>query len=158
MAAGFGIFALCTIIGSLSATVGLEASDDQLKVVKGDNGMFLLHKMNFYRAAQEYENMVVFFDGPGVPLTKYLGIRVARAHDRRRSPTLIYIPECLSHSSRSRPAVIPSSAQIARSATSIARNSYASQRSMRTKSPSGFSTRRRTPMLPGFSESTSPPQ
>ena len=71
---GFGIFALCTIIGSLSATVGLEASDDQLKVVKGDNGMFLLHKMNFYRAAQEYENMVVFFDGPGVPLTMHLDI------------------------------------------------------------------------------------
>ena len=90
MAAGFGIFALCTIIGSLSATVGLEASDDQLKVVKGDNGMFLLHKLNFYRAAQEYENMVVFFDGPGVPLTKHPGIRVARAHARRRSPTLIF--------------------------------------------------------------------
>jgi hypothetical protein len=59
------IYALFAIMGSLSATVGLDVSHDDLKVVKGDNGLFLLHKRNFYRAAQEYESMVVFFDAQG---------------------------------------------------------------------------------------------
>jgi thiol-disulfide isomerase/thioredoxin len=48
---------------ALLAAMAINA-DESLQVTKGSDGLFKITKKNFYRAAQDYENMIVYFVKP----------------------------------------------------------------------------------------------